>query len=103
MLRGSVTEGETATAQRRIAEAIRTRFLERFGEGQEPRAIQRIVPADNDPSRYLGQDEAPAATQRSSTTGRKRRAKGSSPPRGNEGDGTNEKGGGSCDPPPFSI
>ncbi|WP_294644388.1 mechanosensitive ion channel domain-containing protein [uncultured Aureimonas sp.] len=61
VLRGRVTEGETATAQRRIAEAIRTRFLERFGEGQEPRAIQRIVPADNDPSRYLGQDEAPAA------------------------------------------
>ncbi|WP_279482676.1 mechanosensitive ion channel family protein [Aureimonas sp. SK2] len=61
VLRGRVTEGETATAQRRIAEAIRLRFAERFGSGMEPKAIQRIVPTDSDPSRYLGQDEAPAA------------------------------------------
>ncbi|RIY00824.1 mechanosensitive ion channel family protein [Aureimonas flava] len=61
VLRGRVTEGETATAQRRIAEAIRLSFAQRFGEGREPKAIQRIVPADSDPSRYLGRDEAPEA------------------------------------------
>jgi small conductance mechanosensitive channel len=61
VLRGRVREGETATAQRRIAEAIRLRFTERFG-GAEPKAIQRIVPADTDPSRYLGADEAPSAS-----------------------------------------
>ncbi len=33
VLRGRVTEGETATAQRRIAEAVRLEFVERFGRG----------------------------------------------------------------------
>ncbi len=63
VFRGVVKEGATTEAQRRTAQAIRRIFLERFGADGEPRAIQRIVPGDSDPSRYLGADDAPEANR----------------------------------------
>ncbi|WP_062230568.1 mechanosensitive ion channel family protein [Aureimonas sp. N4] len=63
VFRGVVKEGATTEAQRRTAQAIRRIFLERFGADGEPRAIQRIVPGNSDPSRYLGADDAPEANR----------------------------------------
>jgi small conductance mechanosensitive channel len=63
VFRGVVREGATTEAQRRTAQAIQRIFTDRFGEAGEPRAIQRIVPGDADPSRYLGAGEAPEANR----------------------------------------
>jgi len=63
VFRGRVREGTITQAQRRTAETIRTLFAERFGTAGEPRSIQRIVPGDADPSRYLGEGEAPEASR----------------------------------------
>ncbi|WP_062208475.1 mechanosensitive ion channel family protein [Aureimonas sp. AU12] len=63
VLRGRVKEGAISNVQRRTAERVRQLFIERFGEAGEPRAIQRTLPTDADPSRYLGRDEAPEASR----------------------------------------
>lgn len=61
VLRGEVAEGSIAQAQHRTAERIRQMFSQRFGAEGEPTAIQRLLPADSDPSRYMDRDEAPKA------------------------------------------
>ncbi|WP_062016894.1 mechanosensitive ion channel family protein [Aureimonas sp. AU4] len=61
VFRGRVQDGSTARAQRWTAQTIRQIFVERLGAAAEPRAIQRIVPGDADPSRYLGSGDAPVA------------------------------------------
>lgn len=61
VFRGRVQEGSTARAQRWTAQTIRQVFRDSLGDAAEPRAIQRIVPGDADPSRYLGSAEAPEA------------------------------------------
>lgn len=63
VFRGRVRDGSTTRAQRWTAQTIRQLFVERLGPGAEPRSIQRIVPGDGDPSRYLGSADAPAAGQ----------------------------------------
>ena len=61
VLRGIVEEGSIAEAQRRTPQEIRRLLIARFGPEGEPRAIQRLLPNDSDPSRYLGHAEAPKA------------------------------------------
>ncbi|GGE22214.1 mechanosensitive ion channel protein [Aureimonas endophytica] len=53
VVRSRVDPSRVAEAQHRMPEMIRTAFLRRFGQEGEPKAIQRIVPGDADPSRYL--------------------------------------------------
>lgn len=62
VFRGRVTEGAITKAQRATAETIRNLFVERYGNEGEPKAIQRILPGDADPSRFLGAAEAPEAS-----------------------------------------
>ena len=61
LVRGIVSDGSIAEAQRLVPHRIRTALVDRFGPEGDPRAIHRIVPADNDPSRYLGVEHAPKA------------------------------------------
>lgn len=61
VLRGEVKDGSIALAQRQTAERIRLLFRERFGAEGEPTAIQRLLPADSDPSRFMRREEAPRA------------------------------------------
>ena len=61
VLRGEVSEGSIALAQRQTAERVRELFAGRFGSDGEPRGIQRLLPADGDPSRYMNRSEAPKA------------------------------------------
>jgi small conductance mechanosensitive channel len=63
VLRGRVKEGAISNVQRATAERIRAIFTGRYGAEGEPKAIQRTLPADADPSRFLGRDEAPEASR----------------------------------------
>lgn len=61
VFRGVVMEGSITTIQRETPQRIRQAFLDRFGADGEPRAIQRLVPGDSDPARYVGDVAAPNA------------------------------------------
>lgn len=61
VLRGEVEEGSISRAQRRTAERVRELFQARYGPDGEPKAIQRLLPADSDPSRFMDRENAPQA------------------------------------------
>ena len=54
LVRAVVAGGAAAAVQRRMPERLRRAFVEHWGADGEPRSIQRVVPADADPSRYAG-------------------------------------------------
>ncbi|KAB0682814.1 mechanosensitive ion channel family protein [Aureimonas leprariae] len=53
VVRTHVDPNQVAEAQHTMPEMIRTALSRRFGADGEPKTIQRLVPADSDPSRYL--------------------------------------------------
>lgn len=63
VLRGIVEEGSITETQRRTPQEIRRLLVARFGPEGEPHSIQRLLPGDADPSRYLGHSEAPRANR----------------------------------------
>ncbi|WP_152046710.1 mechanosensitive ion channel family protein [Aureimonas psammosilenae] len=53
VVRTRVAPARVGQAQHTMPEMIRDAFVKRYGDAGEPKSIQRLVPVDNDPSRYL--------------------------------------------------